>query len=90
VDAALEAILEMPLAPTAGVDLGFDDQLGAREFLGGGSGFLGGGGDPALGAGDSELVKQLLGLVFVDVHDAEKFRATLVCALGWVKENARL
>ena len=66
--AALEAVLEDPLAAAAGVDLGLDHQVFDGQPLGGVIGFLGCGGDFSLGAGHAESVEKFLGLVFVDVH----------------------
>ena len=69
VNTTLEAILEVTLASTTGVHLGLDDQLRAFEFLGRCNGLFRGGGDFTLGAGDAVLIKELLGLVLVDIHD---------------------
>jgi hypothetical protein len=77
VDPALEAILEVALAAATGVNLGLDDQLGAGEFLRGGSCLFGGGCNLALGARDLESIEELLRLVFVDVHGRRKIAANL-------------
>ena len=73
--AALKAVCEMPFTASAGVDLGFDDEIVAANFPGGGFGLGRSVGDFALWAGDTELIEKLLGLVFVDIHDALRMRA---------------
>ena len=65
--AALEPVLERPLAPAAGVDLRLDDEF-AADLAGDGGGFLRRVGDLARRRGDAVFLEEFLGLVFVDVH----------------------
>ena len=64
----LKAILEMTFPAATCMDLRFDDELGTGEFLRGGRSLFGSPRHFPLGAWDLETVKQLLGLVFVNVH----------------------
>ena len=68
VHAAFEAIFEGALAAAAGMNLGLHHEARAADLARGFACLLGRAGDDAFGGGDAEFIKQLLGLVFVDVH----------------------
>ena len=73
-DAALEAVREGALAAPAGVDLGLDHRQGvpgSKDFLGRRLGLGDGLAGLTGGNGDAMLLKQLLGLVLVDVHSVQ-------------------
>jgi len=73
--AALEAVHESPLAASACMDLGFDDEAFAAKRGGGSGGFLAGAGNGAAGGGDAVFEEKFFGLVFVDVHVGRDTRA---------------
>ena len=56
------------LAATTGVNLGFDDQIRGADFSGNGFRFVGCKRDAAVRDGHPKSAKNLLGLIFVDVH----------------------
>ncbi len=66
--AALEAVLERPLAATAGVNLRLDHEIGRLERPGDGLGLLRRAGDRAGRRGDAKFLHEFFGLVLVDVH----------------------
>ena len=67
-DAALVAVGEGTLATPTGVYLRFDDDRSVGELRERRLKFSGGFGGNALGYGHSELLKERLGLIFVDIH----------------------
>jgi hypothetical protein len=64
----LEAILEVTFATTTGMHLGLDDKLSTSKLAGRSSRFFGCGGNFSFRTRDLEAVKQLFGLIFVDIH----------------------
>ena len=66
--ATFESVFEGALAAATRMHLGFHDEARATDLASGFSSLLGRAGDDAFGGRDAEFFKQLLGLVFVDVH----------------------
>ena len=64
----LEAILEVTFATTTGMHLGLDDKLSTSKLAGRSRRFFGCGGNFSFRTRDLEAVKQLFGLIFVDIH----------------------
>ena len=66
--AAFEAVLESPLAPAAGVNLGLDDQIAPANFTRHGFGFLRSMRYPPGRARNAKLLEEFLGLILVNIH----------------------
>jgi hypothetical protein len=63
-----ETILEMAFAPTAGMDLGLNNEAVTRKPAGDGFGLFRGTGDGSTGNGDPRGCEEFACLIFVDVH----------------------
>ena len=85
--AALEAVLERPLAASACVDLGLDDDL-SSELRSNGLGFIRSKSNRSGLGREAKFGEKLTRLVFVDVHSGKRKRDSDYQPLSRVARNA--